>query len=46
MPMRSLDVETERKLTEFANATVRAVGGAWSIDIVENETWLARDRHG
>jgi len=27
--MRSLDVETERKLTEYANATGRAVGGAF-----------------
>jgi hypothetical protein len=41
MPMRSLDVETERKLTEYANATGRAVGGAWSIDILETK----RGRH-
>jgi hypothetical protein len=39
MPMRSLDVETERKLTEYANTTGRAVGGAWSIDILETKCW-------
>jgi hypothetical protein len=29
MPMRSLDVETEGKLTKYANTTGRTVGGAW-----------------
>jgi len=42
--MRSLDVETERKLTEYANATGRAVGGAWSIDILETKRgWHVTD---
>jgi len=42
--MRSLDVDTERKLTEYANATGRAVGGAWSIDILETKRgWHVTD---
>jgi hypothetical protein len=44
MPMRSLDVDTERKLTEYANATGRAVGGASSIDILETKRgWHVTD---
>jgi len=33
--MSSLDGETERRLTELANEARRAVGGAWSVDVLE-----------
>jgi hypothetical protein len=44
MPMRSLDVETERKLTEYANSAGCAVGGAWSTDLLETRRgWMVTD---
>jgi hypothetical protein len=42
--MSSLDSETERMLTDLANAAGRGVGGAWSIDILETRRgWMVTD---
>jgi hypothetical protein len=42
--MISLDGETERRLTDLANAAGQAVGGAWSIDLLETRRgWYVTD---
>jgi hypothetical protein len=39
-----LDGDTERQLTDLANAAGRAVGGAWSIDVLETRRgWYVTD---
>jgi hypothetical protein len=40
----SLDGKTERQLTDLANAAGQAVGGAWSVDVLETRRgWYVTD---
>jgi hypothetical protein len=42
--MSSLEGETEREVTDLANAAGRAVGGVWSIDLLETQRgWMVTD---